>query len=143
MQTHERDLFISLCLGMTLTGDESVTELEALLEGVSKTAASQAPVSMQFEVGRWLGVTVEECDSRRGASELLWERISQRQYSLVDVPLALRRAAFGDEQAHRRKAWARGRPERMKAALRSLALKLIVVFVVLIAVWYLLRTYVL
>ena len=74
---------------------------------------------------------------------MLWNDVSQKGYSFIDVPMALRRQAFGDEQAHRRRAWEKGRGDRFRAGLVSVLIKLAVLVVLAGIAWFLVSKYLL
>ena len=142
MESHEHDLFKGLCLGVRLTGTESSSQLEALLEDMTEVADREILVSLQEAVADWLGISIDDCDSRLEASARLWSTVEYKGYSLVDVPARLRQMAFGDDRVMRRRAWRAGRRERLRFAAKTLAIKLAITLVVVVVVWQLLKRYV-
>lgn len=95
MLPHERNLMISLCLGLQLKGDESPSELESLIAEVSANADLVSVQPTQTAMAEWLGVTLEDYRNQKSASVFLWDDIDAKGYGLVDVPTKIRRPAFG------------------------------------------------
>lgn len=95
MEAHERNLFITLCLGLHLKGNESSTQLHELLEEVSAVSDSNEVRPLQDDLADWLDTSIARCKSQQEASVRLWSKIDEKGYSLVDVPMKLRRRAFG------------------------------------------------
>lgn len=95
MEAHERNLFIALCLGLRLKGKESVAQLQEILTEVSSVADSTKVQPLQDDLADWLDTSIARCTSQQEASVRLWSKIDEKGYSLVDVPMKLRRRAFG------------------------------------------------
>ena len=95
MEPYERNLMISLCLGLRLEGSESPDDLERLVENASHQGDLVSVQPAQKEMADWLSVSFDDCRNQQAASVLLWEHIEARGYSLVDVPMKIRRPGFG------------------------------------------------
>lgn len=95
MEPYERNLMISLCLGLRLEGSESPADLERLVEETSHQGDLVSVQPAQKEMADWLSVSFDDCRNQQAASVLLWEHIEARGYSLVDVPMKIRRPGFG------------------------------------------------
>jgi len=95
MLPYERNLMISLCLGLRLDGSESPPQLEQQVAERSTAGDLVSVQPMQRELADWLHVSLEDARNQQAASIVLWEQIEARGYGLVDVPLKIRRTAFG------------------------------------------------
>ncbi|MCR9200867.1 MAG: hypothetical protein NXI04_19695 [Planctomycetaceae bacterium] len=95
MLPYERNLMISLCLGLRLDGSESPQQLEHQVAERSTAGDLVSVQPLQRELADWLHVSLEDARNQQTASILLWEQIETRGYGLVDVPLKIRRTAFG------------------------------------------------
>lgn len=95
MEPYERNLMISLCLGLRLEGSESPADVECLVEEASQQGDLVSVQPAQREMADWLSLSFDDCRNQQAASVLLWEHIEARGYSLVDVPMKIRRPGFG------------------------------------------------
>lgn len=137
MLEHEHNLFIALCLGKELTGDESPEELNAILE-VENAAAIEQPVRrQQEELGDWLNTSLSHCHNRQDAATRLWAVIGERGYSLADVPVKLRRKIFGGSLSIQKRLAKRPLHQRLLRSLLGVLQPLIGIAVVGGVAWWL------
>lgn len=141
MQDYERNLFISLCLGIELTGLESPAELMLLLEDVTAAAQQQQPNSLQQDIADWLKISIDGSENRQDASVRLWNRIENRGYSMVDVPASIRRTAFAGDLNPQKREYQRGWPQRLKESLRSMAVGVVVIVALIFGLWLLAKKF--
>ena len=95
MEAYERNLIIALCLGTELSGSESKTKLEEILDRLNSEADGRGIQPLQEDLAEWLKLPLENCNSQQDASLKLWKRIDERGYGLADVPTKIRRKVFG------------------------------------------------
>lgn len=136
MQPHERNLFISLCLGIEWSEEESAEDLEGLVADTMQASAAQSPVSLQHEVARWLQLSLEDCESRKAASVKLWDRVQNRGFTIIDVPAPIRRTAFAGNLNPQKREYRKGWLGRLTDSVRALAIRLIVIVGLVAALWF-------
>lgn len=135
MEDHERNLFIALCLGLRLKGSESVHQLRDILEEVSVVSDSTKVQPLQDDLADWLDTSIARCQSQQAASVRLWTKIDEAGYSLVDVPMKLRRKVFGGSiNIQKRHAGNTGFRKIVRTAI-AFVVKLVVVFGAAAAAW--------
>lgn len=121
MESHERNLFISLCLGIRLDGTESKSQLDELLRNLAIVAWNCEVQPLQDDLADWLDVSIARCKNQQDASLRLWNKIDEEGYSLVDVPMKIRRQAFGGTVDIQKRFGKRPWYARLTSKLLSLA----------------------
>ena len=136
MQPYERNLFIVMCLGHELTGNESTEELADILDRVSETSHDQPVLPTQEEVAQWIGISLAHCQNRQAASVRLWDRIKGSGYSLADVPVRLRRQAFGGSLEIQKRLGRRPWHQRLLRTVGGILKTLITLAMVAAGIWF-------
>lgn len=133
MEVYERNLFIALCLGLRLQGDESRTQLDLTVREQSALATRNKVQPLQDKLAEWLDISIARCTNQQEASLRLWSRIDENGYGLVDVPMKLRRQAFGGSLKIQKRLGKSSWHVRLRRKLLS-ALKTCLLLVLLAAV---------
>ncbi|MEZ6126172.1 MAG: hypothetical protein R3C49_23835 [Planctomycetaceae bacterium] len=130
---------IALTLGIRMQGHESAVELQSLLDHAHLIADQQPVLPFQQDLATWLKVSLDEVETRQAASVRLWDCLQERGYSLVDIPVNLRKKVFGGSLEIQKRLtpgrWRRIVLRKLTRALRTLIF-LIAVTAVLVGLWY-------
>jgi hypothetical protein len=137
VEDSERSLFIVLCLGIGLSGNETDDEIGKVIEETSETAESEKINGLQKELGRWLKISFAASETRQDASLEMWEKIDGQRYSLADVPARLRRKVFGGSLNLQKRAM-RGSPfSRLAGNVMAFVRQMLIVAVLAAIAWFL------
>ena len=135
MESHERNLFITLCLGIRLDGTESRSQLDETLRELATVAIKNPVQPLQDELADWLDISISRSDNQQDASSVLWNKIDEQGYSLVDVPMKIRRQAFGGAIDIQKRFGKRPWHQRVSRKLLSLAKLITTVTILAGVIW--------
>ena len=137
MLEHEHNLIVALCLGQELTGDESPDELNVTLKAENAAAVEQPVRRLQEDLADWLKTSLAHSHSRQDAATKLWSVIEERGYSLADIPVKLRRQAFGGSLDIQKRLGRRPLHQRLLRSVLAVVRPLITIAIAGAIAWWL------